>query len=98
MDIELQYFESCPNWQIALRRLTRIAGERPGLAVHLRPVATPEEAEDIGFRGSPTILIDGRDVFARGDEPTGMTCRRYHTPDGPAGAPTLAQLRDAVRT
>lgn len=96
MDVELQYFEGCPNWRIAGERLARIAAEHPSLTVRHRIVVTPEEADAVGFRGSPTILIDGRDVFAEGDEPTGLACRVYQTPDGPAGSPTLAQLRDAV--
>lgn len=98
MDVELQYFEDCPNWHTAGARLAQIAAEQPTLTVRHRIVATPEEAEAIGFRGSPTILIDGHDAFAAGDEATGLACRIYQTPDGPAGAPTLAQLRDAVRT
>jgi hypothetical protein len=46
----------------------------------------------VGFRGSPTILIDGRDPFAMGGEPVGMTCRVYRTDSGAQGAPTEAQL------
>jgi hypothetical protein len=56
-------------------------------------VTTPDEAEAVGFRGSPTILVDGHDPFDRGDEPVGLSCRVYQTPDEPAGAPTIAQLR-----
>ena len=59
-------------------------------------VATVEDAEAASFRGSPTILIDGRDPFARGDEPVGLSCRIYQTPNGPAGSPTDAQLREVL--
>jgi hypothetical protein len=53
-------------------------------------------AERVGFRGSPTILIDGRDPFATGAEPIGMSCRVFRTEDGAQGAPTEAQLREVL--
>lgn len=95
MNLELLYFDDCPNWKMAAERLDAIAARR-GLVVERRIVATAEEAETARFRGSPTILIDGRDPFATGDEPFGLTCRLYATPDGPAGSPTIEQLEAAL--
>ncbi len=95
MEIELLYFDDCPHWRVADERLAEVAANRAVVVKH-RLVTTPEEAERLGFRGSPTILIDGRDPFATGNEPTGLSCRIYQTPDGPAGSPTVAQLQDAV--
>lgn len=95
MKLELLYFDDCPNWEVAAQRLDAVAARR-GLVVERRIVATAEEAEAAGFRGSPTILIDGRDPFASGDERFGLTCRLYATPDGPAGSPTIEQLEAAL--
>lgn len=67
--------------------------EELDFSVARRKVTSPQEAEEVGFRGSPTVLVDGRDVFAEGHEPVGLSCRVYQTPEGPAGAPTLDQLR-----
>ena len=89
------YFEDCPHWEMADERLLTVAAER-GLRVEHRLVRTPQEAEALGFRGSPTITVDGRDPFAHGDEVFGLACRLYDTPDGPAGSPTLEQLRVAL--
>jgi hypothetical protein len=91
MKLELMYFDDCPNWKIAAERLDDVATRR-GLAVQRRLVSTPEEAEAARFRGSPTVLVDGQDPFASGDEPFGLACRVYQTPDGPAGSPTTEQL------
>ncbi len=91
MKLELLYFDDCPNWKVAAERLDDVAGGR-GLTVERRLVTTPEEAEETRFRGSPTILVDGQDPFAAGNEPFGLACRVYQTPDGPAGAPTTEQL------
>jgi hypothetical protein len=91
MKLALLYFDDCPNWEVAAERLDDVAGGR-GLTVERRLVMTPEEAEAARFRGSPTILIDGEDPFAAGDEPFGLACRVYKTADGPAGSPTTEQL------
>jgi len=93
--LELLYFDDCPNWEVAAERLDAIAASR-GLVVERRIVATAEEAQAARFRGSPTVLIDGRDPFASGDEPFGLTCRLYATPDGSAVSPTIEQLEAAL--
>lgn len=95
MDVTLLYFDGCPNWETTDRRLRELADE-VGFDLTHRKVETPEAAEELAFHGSPTVLVDGRDPFARGDEPVGLSCRIYQTPDGPAGSPTVAQLRAAL--
>lgn len=96
MNVTLLYFDDCPNWHEADRLLTELAVEFPEIVIERHIVDTPEEAERTGFRGSPSILVDGDDPFAGPDDPIGLSCRRYQTPDGPAGAPTLTQLREIV--
>lgn len=49
-----------------------------------------------GFKGSPTVLIDGVDPFGSGKESVGLSCRLYKTETGDAGSPTLQQLKRAV--
>ena len=95
MKLELLYFDDCPHWKIADDRLNAVATRR-GLVVERRLVATIEDAHASRFRGSPTILVDGRDPFASGDEANGLSCRLYQTPDGPAGSPTLEQLEAVI--
>lgn len=51
-------------------------------------VTTPEEAERLRFRGSPTVPVNGVDPFADAEAPVGLSCRVFQTPDGPRGAPT----------
>ncbi len=93
MDITLLYFDDCPSWRAADERLTLLTAERPDVTVTRRLVDTPEEAERTGFLGSPSILVDGVDPFAEPGAQVGLSCRRYPTPDGYDGAPTLDQLR-----
>ncbi|HET9689875.1 MAG TPA: thioredoxin family protein [Acidimicrobiales bacterium] len=95
MKLELLYFDGCPNWQIAAERLETVAARR-GLVVERRAITGPDEAAAAGFTGSPTVLVDGRDPFASGDETVGLSCRLYATPDGPAGSPTVEQLEGVL--
>lgn len=96
MDIVLLYFDDCPNWKVADERLAAIAAERADLTVTRHLVDTLEEAERVGFHGSPSILVDGVDVFAEPDAGVGLSCRVYRTAGGLAGAPTVEQLRTAL--
>ena len=72
MDISLLYFDDCPNWKVADERLSAIAAERADLAVTRHLVDTLEDAERVGFHGSPSILVDGVDVFAGPDAAVGF--------------------------
>ncbi len=96
MKITLQYFEGCPNWTLAYERLIALAEDRPDIVLTRQIIDTAEEAERTGFHGSPSILIDHIDPFAGPGAPVGLACRRYLTPEGPAGAPTLDQIRAAL--
>lgn len=96
MDITLLYLEDCPNWKVADERLSVLAAGRADITVTRHLVETPAEAERTGFHGSPSILVNGVDVFAEPGAEVGLSCRRYLTPDGSDGAPTLDQLRAAL--
>ena len=60
-------------------------------------MSAPEEAEEAQFRASPTVLINGRELFLDHVSPVGLSCRVYRTPDGLAGSPTVEQLVEALR-
>lgn len=96
MDVTLLYFEDCPNWLEADDHLRTLAGEQPEMVITRRLVETIEQAEETSFRGSPSIMINGIDPFATGDAMVGLSCRIYQTPGGPAGSPTIDQLRQAL--
>lgn len=53
MEIQLLYFEDCPNWRLADERLTAIAAERSDIRLTHHLVETPAEAERTRFHGSP---------------------------------------------
>ncbi|MEE9414439.1 MAG: thioredoxin family protein [Acidimicrobiales bacterium] len=98
MDVTLLYFDDCPNWVEASDHLDLLASEFAGIEITRHVVDTPVEAERTRFHGSPSILIDGEDPFAAPGAPVGLSCRIYQTSEGPAGSPTLGQLRDAIQS
>lgn len=100
MRVTIQYFEGCPHWKLADTRVKNAIRDvaREDVEVDYELIDSPEAAERARFRGSPTVLIDGRDPFAKGDEAFGLSCRVYDTGEGQQGAPTEAQLRTLLAT
>jgi hypothetical protein len=98
--VEFLYWEGCPSHTRALDELREALGEvglDPG-AIEVREVLTDEQAERANFRGSPTILVDGRDVDDASGEPVALACRVYRRRDGrPSPVPDPDDLRDALR-
>ena len=94
MDVTLLFFDECPHWRLADERLREalVRAGRDDVRVQHRLVTTAEQAEAMGFRGSPTVLVNGQDPFAAPDAPVGLTCRFFRTEAGPAGVPTVEQL------
>jgi hypothetical protein len=94
--ITLRYFDGCPNWRVAEERLRAALADlgEAGFRLVRERVETPEDAERLSFRGSPTVLIDGRDPFPGGE--VGLSCRVYRTEAGAEGAPSVEQLRRAL--
>ena len=95
MKVTLLFFDGCPNRQTTNDNLEALAGEL-GFEFDRCQVETDDDAQRLQFRGSPTVVVDGLDVFATGDEPIGLSCRMYLTDHGLAGAPSVEQLRDVL--
>src|SRR5207245_216483 len=90
-------WEGCPSTERALAEL-REALVDVGLGdaeIRTREIDTDADAERAGFRGSPTILIDG-EAFAGADgDEIGPGCRVYRRRGGRIGAlPALLLRRD----
>ena len=97
MRITLQYFDGCPNWQTTSGYLQDLA-DGAGADVDYELIDSHDAAVARGFRGSPTVLIDGVDPFSDEETPVGLACRIYCTEDGYAGSPSFSQLQHAIRS
>jgi hypothetical protein len=97
MRVELLYFDGCPSWQSAYDHL-KLALAGLGLPddVRLVRVQTNEQALELRFTGSPTIRLNGQDLFPTNQADYGLGCRLYITPEGMRGYPTVDMLREAI--
>ena len=98
MRVEVLYFDGCPTYRAAQKILREVlAGEGVGADVALLKVGSEEEARRLGFPGSPTIRIDGRDLFPAAKRAGhALGCRVYATPEGLRGSPTPDMVRAAL--
>jgi hypothetical protein len=91
IEVELLWWEGCPSTDHA-RGLVRTALDELGLdgvGIEMVEIDTDARASERGFRGSPTILINGTDLIElAGGEDAGdvqtaaLSCRLYHRRDG----------------
>lgn len=99
MKVEVLYFQGCPNHAPAtelIREALRKEGKRADvLEVE---VHTPEQAQSLGFLGSPSIRINGVDVEpeARLAKTFGFGCRTYFNENGRSGTPSETMVRRAI--
>lgn len=99
MEIELLLVPECPHGDVASDLiLTALAdlGMTTATTVTTTVVTTEQEAAQRGFVGSPSILLNGRDLFPI-DSPPALACRMYATADGLRGLPELRDLRRALK-
>lgn len=66
-------------------------------SVELIPVETQEEAVCHRFTGSPTIRVNGEDLFPTGQEYYALGCRVYQTPEGYQGWPTEEMISEKIQ-
>lgn len=98
VNVELLYFDGCPNAEVAERVLRQaLVEEEIEAEITSVSVESDEEAQNLRFPGSPTIRIDGEDAFpVPGRENWALACRTYNTPEGLRGAPTVDMIRPAL--
>ena len=99
MKVEILYFDGCPTYKTAEQTLSEVlADEGIRAEVELVAVNSDEESERLRFPGSPTIRIDGRDLFPTTErQDWRLGCRIYTTPRGLKGHPTANMLREELR-
>jgi hypothetical protein len=96
VEVELLYWDGCPSHPEALAMLRGILGD--DVPVVVREVVSEEQAAAEGFAGSPTIRVDGEDLFPIGDPP-GLSCRVYRLADGRySPTPDPDELRERLRS
>ena len=91
--IKVQHFEGCPNSKEIIARVkTAITEFGNNIEYEEILVETPEEAERVKFRCSPTVLINGIDLENM-PEPIEaiLACRYYKN-----GLPSIIQIKEFI--
>lgn len=98
MKAEILHIADCPSWRAAGDEL-RAALDATGhsdVAITFTVIGSPEQAARRPFAGSPTIIIDDKDLFSSEDRATELACRIYMTPHGLRGRPERSQIEEAL--
>jgi hypothetical protein len=96
--IEVLYVAECPSHPAAVKLVKDVLREQ-GVGAQVSEVLVSDEemARDLGFRGSPTVRINGRDVAGEPSrtETFGLSCRLYPGSEQ-IGLPPVELVRRAV--
>jgi hypothetical protein len=97
--IDLIYFEGCPNADLARSMLRRALGSLSlDVAWTEWDTEAPSTPERFLQYGSPTILVNDRDV-AEDLRAEGGSCRVYPDAEGStSGSPSAELIADAIRS
>ena len=100
MEVQFLYSERCPSYVEALSRLRNVLKEEGvNEEISIKEVETEMQANELHFVGSPTIIINGRDIDSQPNPRYGLTCRAYRLEDGRISPlPSIMMMRRAVRS
>ncbi len=96
--VELIYDHDCPNKDAARMQL-RHAFKAAGIAPHWKEWERQDPASPghVQKYGSPTILVDGRDVSGPESVPAANSCRLYVDEEGQMqGIPTVKMIASSL--
>lgn len=95
--VDLVYDDGCPNVAVARARLER-AFAQAGMPARWREWWANDANAPAHVRGygSPTVLVDGRDVAGAEPSPGMQSCRVYGQTDGSPGAPAVEKIVAAL--
>ncbi len=99
MEVSVLHIDDCPNWvETGSRLRTALDGLGASeIPVDFTVLRTHEEAGAVPFAGSPTIVVDGTDLFPSDGQTTDLACRVYQTGGRLAGMPSVDDIAKALR-
>lgn len=97
VNAELLVIADCPNEGPAAEFFRGVLDAMGYLdEIRISVIRTNEEAARRGFRGSPTFLVNGDDLFLPAGLEPAIACRVYPTRTGLKGLPASGELMTAV--
>ncbi len=97
MNIEILYVADCPNLNSTRQHLDT-ALQAAGITANIRQteINDADTAARLDMRGSPTVIINGRDAVTSDARAGSLSCRLYAAGAGIQGAPSVDQLTEAL--
>lgn len=98
MKVQVLWIDECPSYRRAHDLLEQVLREQGiDMPIEMIQLRGDADARAQKFPGSPTIRINGRDLFESSESSHfGILCRVYGTPAGLSGAPTKEMIRSAL--
>ncbi|WP_405136301.1 organomercurial lyase [Nocardia sp. NBC_01388] len=98
MKLEILQVTDCPNVAVIEQRVRQALADSPvEIEIEHRVIDDDAQAAGAGMTGSPTLLVDGHDLFAVPGQVPSVSCRLYRTDAGGLdGAPSVAAIRAAL--
>lgn len=88
MKLQILHVADCPNVAPLTARLSEVLAGHDDVEITDHELGTLDEAAAFGMAGSPTLLVDGVDLFATPGQQPSLSCR--------LGVPSLAELEEAL--
>jgi hypothetical protein len=96
--IQFLYIEDCPNAETAWKNLKE---SLILLKINIQPerilIDDDLDADHYSFQGSPSIKVDGVDLWEQKSDEYHMGCRVFPVANGLAGSPTKNMLIERIR-
>jgi hypothetical protein len=95
--VEFLYFNDCPGHRQALANLkAALRASKIQAQLVLTKVTSERQAAEIGFQGSPSIRVSGKDMDGKNDG-YAYACRVYRVGGRITGTPTKEFIREKLR-
>jgi len=92
VEVTIQYFRGCPNSDEMIRRVKEAIKDISDVKYTEVLIETEDLAREVGFRGSPTLLINGKDFEGMPIPPLpSLACRVYLK-----GLPSIDEIRNRI--
>ena len=97
IEIDILYTSDCTDWEITGQLVQQVVEELAlGAEIRYWLIENDRQALQAYFIGSPTVRVEGNDLFPVRGATAGLRLRSYLTDEGIMGHPTLQMLREAL--
>ena len=97
LQIQILYIADCTDWQETIELVEQVLSELQ-LAAEITTfrIQNDRQALQSYFVGSPTVLVNGADLFPVQGATAGLRLRSYWTEEGLLGHPTYAMILEKL--